>query len=116
MPDQVRGCNKIQDHWDHRIYRVVRHPEEMGVVYSVVPVNQDGQGRQIHRTEMRQALVPENMPGNGPGHIVPLCGLLANAHSGVLHLYCLQAYGYRPSYLPSGPLGPTLLDGESSET
>lgn len=56
---QVRGRNKIQDHWDPRVYRVVRRLEEKGVVYSVIPTYQDGPVQQIHRSQMRKALVSE---------------------------------------------------------
>lgn len=61
---QVRGRNKIQDHWDNCIHRVVRRPEDKGVVYSVVPVDGEGPARQVHRTEMRKALVPEEAPAH----------------------------------------------------
>ena len=50
------GRNKIQDHWNSCVYRVVRSPVGMGVVYSVVPINEEGPVRQVHRSEMRAAL------------------------------------------------------------
>lgn len=49
----VKGRNKIQDTWDPTPYRVVRQPEEQGVVYSIAPASQDGPVRQVHRTELR---------------------------------------------------------------
>ncbi len=61
---QVRGRNKIQDHWDPRVYRVNRRPEERGVVYSVVPTHQDGPARQVHRSQMRKALVSDVLDHN----------------------------------------------------
>uniref|UniRef100_A0A3Q1EHS4 Integrase catalytic domain-containing protein n=1 Tax=Acanthochromis polyacanthus TaxID=80966 RepID=A0A3Q1EHS4_9TELE len=53
----VRGRNKIQDFWDSTPYQVVCPPPLRGVVYSVVPVGQEGPLRQVHRTELRS--VPE---------------------------------------------------------
>lgn len=47
------GRNKIQDHWDSCVYRVIRSPVGMGAVYSVVPVNEEGPVRQVHRSELR---------------------------------------------------------------
>ncbi len=49
----VKGRNKIQDTWDSTLYRVVQQPKEWGAPYSIVPVNQDGPVRQVHRTELR---------------------------------------------------------------
>lgn len=54
---QVHGRNKIQDRWDPCVYKVVRHPKEGVVVYLVVPIYQDRPVRQVHRTQMRKAVV-----------------------------------------------------------
>uniref|UniRef100_A0A8C6SV87 Gypsy retrotransposon integrase-like protein 1 n=1 Tax=Neogobius melanostomus TaxID=47308 RepID=A0A8C6SV87_9GOBI len=54
----VRGRNKIQDCWDPTPYQVVCPPPSRGVVYSVVPVGQEGPLRRLHRTELRS--VPES--------------------------------------------------------
>ncbi len=53
----VKGRNKIQDTWDSTLYRVVQQPREWGAPYSIVPVNQDGPVRQVHRTELRSVLM-----------------------------------------------------------
>ncbi|KAI2657814.1 Retrovirus-related Pol polyprotein from transposon opus [Labeo rohita] len=39
------------------IHRVVREPGEQGAVYSVVPMSQIGPMKQVHRMEMRKALI-----------------------------------------------------------
>lgn len=59
----VKGRNKIQDAWDPTLYRVVRRPQEQGVVYSIAPVHQEGPVRQVHRTELRRA--PDGAPWDG---------------------------------------------------
>lgn len=50
---QVRGRNKIQDAWNSCLYRVVRCLEGQGTVYSVVPIEQEGPAKQVHRSELR---------------------------------------------------------------
>ncbi|KAL6476359.1 hypothetical protein MHYP_G00148580 [Metynnis hypsauchen] len=56
LRNHAPGRNKIQDHWNSCVYRVVRSPEGMGAVYSVAPVNEEGPVRQVHRSELRAAL------------------------------------------------------------
>ncbi|KAL6465795.1 hypothetical protein MHYP_G00259280 [Metynnis hypsauchen] len=56
LQNHAPGRNKIQDHWNSFVYRVVRSPEGMGAVYSVAPVNEEGPVRQVHRSELRAAL------------------------------------------------------------
>lgn len=61
---QVRGRNKIQDAWNPCMFRVVRCPGGLGTVYSVVPIDQDGPVKQVHRSEMRAVgagAVPETV-------------------------------------------------------
>ena len=62
---QVRGRNKIQDLWHHHIYRVVNQPQGQGAVYTIIPVDQDGPVRRVHRTELRS--VPK-----GEGNTLPV--------------------------------------------
>lgn len=52
------GRNKIQDVWSPCLYKVTSAPEDQGVVYSVAPVSQESPVKQVHRTEMRAALLP----------------------------------------------------------
>lgn len=57
LRNHVPGRNKIQDHWNSTLFRVVQRPMGNGAVYTVAPVDGDGPERQIHRSEMRE--VPE---------------------------------------------------------
>ena len=51
----IRGRNKIQDHWNPRIYKILQAPEDNGAVYSVAPLDNLGPVKQVHRTLLRLA-------------------------------------------------------------
>ncbi|KAL1259109.1 hypothetical protein QQF64_009686 [Cirrhinus molitorella] len=57
LKNHHRGRHKIQDVYDSCLYKVVREPGEQGAVYSVAPVSQAGPVKQVHRMEMRKALM-----------------------------------------------------------
>lgn len=57
LKNHHRGRSKIQDVYDSCLYKVVREPGEQGAVYSVAPVSQIGPVKQVHRMEMRKALI-----------------------------------------------------------
>ncbi|XP_049332461.1 retrovirus-related Pol polyprotein from transposon opus [Astyanax mexicanus] len=55
----VRGRKKIQDAWSAVVHKVLKVPEPGGVVYSVAPVRDLEQVRQVHRVMMK--LVPQKL-------------------------------------------------------
>ncbi|KAL1277423.1 hypothetical protein QQF64_024096 [Cirrhinus molitorella] len=57
LKNHHRGRHKIQDVYDSCLYKVVREPGEQGAVYSVAPVSQAGPVKQVHRMEMRKAVM-----------------------------------------------------------
>ena len=61
----IRGRNKIQDHWNPRTHKVLRAPEGNGAVYSVAPIDNLDQVRQVHRTMLRLAHTNPN-DGSSP--------------------------------------------------
>ena len=59
LRNHVRGRNKIQDVWDSTPYKVVDVPADFyGSVYTVEPVNDPGQTKKVHRSNLR--LSPTN--------------------------------------------------------
>ena len=65
----VRGRRKIQDHWNPRIHKILRAPEGNGAVYSVAPIDNLDQVKQVHRTMLR--LVHTNPNNDSPSRQEP---------------------------------------------
>lgn len=54
LRNHVHGRNKIQDAWDSTPYKVVDVPTDLyGSVYTVEPVNDPGQTRKVHRSNLK---------------------------------------------------------------
>lgn len=58
----VRGRTKIQDAWGPTVFQILRIPDLGGAVYSIAPLQDLGQVRQVHRSMLKQvppSLCPE---------------------------------------------------------
>ncbi|KAL2080567.1 hypothetical protein ACEWY4_024360 [Coilia grayii] len=69
----VRGRHKIQDVWSAVVYQVVRAPIGQGSVYTIAPIGDLSQVRQVHRTLLkarREKNCPEQDSGVEAGHQV----------------------------------------------
>lgn len=71
----IRGRHKIQDAWSPTLYQVVRAPEPGGVVYSIAPLHDHSQVRQVHRTKLKPA-----PPTVGPQFVPPESGEIEVRH------------------------------------
>ncbi|XP_076848812.1 uncharacterized protein LOC143496528 [Brachyhypopomus gauderio] len=114
----VRGRTKIQDAWSPVIYRVVRAPEPGGVVYSVAPLRDLGQTRQVHRVMLK--LAPPNPSVASPPVEIP--SLVGDAEqeeeSGqwlVVGAPQAQSQGSLP-IVPSGDNPVEVIPSSSAET
>ena len=52
---RIRGRNKIQDEWEDKVYQVVDHPDPGGNVYVVLPLQEEGPIRTLHRSALLDA-------------------------------------------------------------
>ena len=55
-----QGRHKIQDHWDPKVYKVVKCFDEKGLVYHITPEDGRGPDKNIHRSELR--VLPSQAP------------------------------------------------------
>ena len=62
----MRRQNKIQDAWDSTPYKVVHFPADYDSVYTVEPVNNPGQNKKMHRTNLRKGPTNPNKEENDP--------------------------------------------------
>lgn len=55
----IRGRNKIQDHWNSTPYRILKVPEGAGPVYTVAPLKQPEKVKQVNRQSIKP--IPSNI-------------------------------------------------------
>jgi len=68
LQNHVHGRNKIQDAWDSTPYKVVDVPTDLySSVYTVEPVNDPGQTRKVHRTNLRLSMTNPHVEQKDPG-------------------------------------------------
>ena len=73
LRNHVRGRNKIQDAWNSTPYKVVAVPtDDLGSVYTVEPVDNPGQTKKIHRTNLRKRIANPNKEQKDP-ESKPVC-------------------------------------------
>lgn len=58
------GRNKIQDVWDSTRYQITKCLDNVGRVYTIIPMDDQGPAKNIHRTELR--VVPGQNTPNAP--------------------------------------------------
>lgn len=67
LRNHVQGRNKIQDHWNANVFRLLRRPSRMGVVYTVAPL-EGGPVRHVHRSKLRAAPDPDGVRSEPGGN------------------------------------------------
>lgn len=68
LRNHVHGRNKIQDAWDSTPYKVVDVPTDLyGSVYTVEPINDPGQTRKVHRSNLRLSVTNPDVEQKDPG-------------------------------------------------